>query len=93
MAKEDYKTANLSRHYFNPSPETTQKFSSALSSMDNVLDVNGNKIDKSKIFSNGKLIGDSHLVRGVNGTTLKTINKDGKDPTKRRCSMIISTVI
>lgn len=76
--KEQYRTANLSRHFFNPSGETSQKFTSAISQMDKVVDVNGDKVDKSKIFSeSGKLIGDAYLVRGVNGTTLKTVDKDG----------------
>ena len=75
--KEDFKTVNLSRHYFNPSEETQEKFNSAIAEMDEILDVNGKKIDKSKIFSSGKLIGKSHLVRGVNGNTLKIIDKDG----------------
>jgi hypothetical protein len=79
LAKEDYKTANLSRHFFNPSGETIQKFNSALSGMDEITDVNGKEISRDKILSNGKLIGDAHLVRGVNGTTLKTIDKDGKE--------------
>jgi len=76
--KDQYRTANLSRHYFNPSGETTQKFASALSSLDEITDVNGKEISRDKIFSNGKLIGDSYLIRGKNGTTLKTIDKDGK---------------
>lgn len=77
--KEQYRTANLSRHFFNPSEETSQKFTSAISQMDKVVDVNGDKVDKSKIFSKaGKLIGDAYLVRGVNGTTLKTVDEDGK---------------
>lgn len=78
LAKEDFKTANLSRHFFNPSEETVKKFTATLSQMDEIKDVNGDKIDKSKIFSNtGKLIGDAYLVRGINGTTLKTNDKDG----------------
>lgn len=76
--KEQYRTANLSRHFFNPSEETSQKFTSAISQMDKIVDVNGDKVDKSKIFSeSGKLIGDAYLVRGANGTTLKTIDKEG----------------
>lgn len=76
--KEQYRTANLSRHFFNPSGETSQKFTSAISQMDKIVDVNGDKVDKSKIFSeSGKLIGDAYLVRGANGTTLKTIDKEG----------------
>ena len=77
--KDQFRTANLSRHYFNPSGETIQKFASAISGMDKVVDVNGKEIDKDKIFSSGKLVGDSHLVRGRNGTTLKTIDKEGKE--------------
>ena len=47
--------------------------------MDKVIDVNGKEISKDKIFStSGKLIGDAYLVRGVNGTTLKITDKDGK---------------
>ena len=75
--KDQYRTANLSRHFFNPSDETTKKFASAISELKDVVDVNGDKIDKSKIFKSGKLIGDAYLVRGHNGTTLKTVDEDG----------------
>lgn len=76
--KDQYRTANLSRHFFNPSEETGKKFAAAISEMTKIVDVNGDKVDKSKIFSeSGKLIGDTYLVRGVNGTTLKTVDKDG----------------
>jgi len=76
--KEQYRMANLSRHFFNPSEETGKKFTAAISEMDKVVDVNGDKVDKSKIFSeSGKLVGDAYLVRGGHGTTLKTIDKDG----------------
>jgi len=77
--KDQFRTANLSRHYFNPSEETGKKFTAAISEMDKIVDVNGNKIDRSKIFSeSGKLVGDAYLVRGKNGTTLKTVDRDGK---------------
>ena len=78
LAKEDFKTANLSRHYFNPSEETSKKLTSAVSQMDRIVDINGKEVKRDKIFStSGKLIGDAYLVRGNNGTTLKTVDKEG----------------
>jgi len=79
--KEDYKSANKTRYFFNTKPETQQEFSSALSSMDKVVDINGDELSKSDILENGKLKSPGVLKFGTNGMYLQIVDKNNNSKT------------